>query len=98
LISNAIKFTSEGYVAIKCQPKGKDLIILVTDTGPGIPFEDRNKVFEKFYRSLSTSHKTKGTGLGLFIVKSFVDQMMGRIEIHDHPGKGTVFSLILKQR
>ncbi len=96
LVSNALKFTEKGSVTIGTKNLGSSLQIEVIDTGPGIPDKDKGRIFDKFYRSLDTAHKTKGTGLGLFIVKSFLDIQNGKFHLKDNPkGPGTVISIIL---
>lgn len=96
LVSNALKFTDKGKVQVNVSETKTKVQVDVIDTGHGIPEKDKAQIFEKFYRSLSTATKTKGTGLGLFIVKSFIDAQKGRIELHDNPdGPGTMISIFL---
>ncbi len=96
LVSNALKFTEKGKVQINVIESKTKIQVDVVDTGHGIPQKDKAQIFEKFYRSLSTAMKTKGTGLGLFIVKSFIDAQKGRIELRDNPdGHGTLISIFL---
>jgi signal transduction histidine kinase len=96
LISNALKFTEKGSVHVEAAAAREGIQIDVIDTGPGIPAKDKEQLFEKFFRGMNTAHKTKGTGLGLFIVKSFVDIQRGRLAIKDNShGSGTVISFTL---
>lgn len=98
LISNAIKFTEDGeiLVAASIERRGGDnglLELVVQDSGPGIPPEEQDSVFEKFFQSRGQVQKTKGTGLGLTLVKSFVEAMQGRIDLDSSPGQGTRFTV-----
>jgi two-component system OmpR family sensor kinase len=80
LVDNAIRFTpSGGRIDLRLFPRGKDVVLEVEDTGPGIPPEDRNRVFDRFYRRHGGA--TQGSGLGLAIVKSIVDRHGGRISL-----------------
>ena len=70
--------------------------ILVRDTGPGIPPEDRERIFERFYRvDKSRSRETGGTGLGLAIVKHALARHGARLEIDSEPGRGSIFRAVL---
>ncbi|WP_218813353.1 PAS domain-containing sensor histidine kinase [Rickettsiella endosymbiont of Dermanyssus gallinae] len=97
LVSNAIKFTKEGQVSIhvKLLNKTDDSYLIrftIKDTGEGIPLEQQNHIFEKFSR-LSPSNKGlyKGSGLGLGIVKQFIEEMKGEIDLKSKLGEGTEF-------
>jgi signal transduction histidine kinase len=97
LITNAIHYTPEGgRVTVGARVDGGYLKIHVTDTGFGIAPEDREKIFERFYRV--KNEKTRyvtGTGLGLPIVKSIVESHNGRIQLESEVDKGTTFYVIL---
>lgn len=74
-------------------PKG---FLRVSDTGIGIPKEDQEHVFERFYRvDKSRSRATGGTGLGLAIVKHIVELHEGTIKLESNPGKGSVFEIMI---
>lgn len=98
LLSNAIKFTPKGgSVALRVQPQNDDrLLIMVQDTGIGIPAEHLPRVFEKFgsHQRSGTSGE-KGTGLGMTIVKRFVELHGGTIDVESEQGKGTSFTISL---
>ena len=95
LIENAIKFTPPtGKVEVRCRADKQQLILEVSDNGPGIPPTDQPHIFEKFYRGSNISQVTNGTGLGLSIVKSIVDKHYGRIWVESSPN-GTTFTVIL---
>ncbi|MHB8783663.1 MAG: sensor histidine kinase [Desulfobacteria bacterium] len=80
LVDNAIRFTpSDGRIDLRLSLRGKDAVLEVEDTGTGIPPEDRDRVFDRFYRRHGGD--TRGSGLGLAIVKSIVDRHGGRITL-----------------
>lgn len=101
LVSNAIKFTRAGYVSIVVskvkEVDGKVWVMFnVEDTGPGIPDNKKETIFQRFEQlNLGNDDVTKGTGLGLSIVKSLAEMMHGSITLSSEPGKGSVFSVIL---
>jgi len=95
LIENAIKFTPPaGKIEVRCRADKQQLILEVSDNGPGIPPADQPRIFDKFYRGSNFSQVTNGTGLGLSIVKSIVDKHYGRIWVESTPN-GTTFTVIL---
>lgn len=90
LVSNGIKFTSQGYITIQANYKEGKITYIVNDTGIGIPEEKLDKIFEPFTQLDGTmSRKYGGTGLGLAITKKLVDLMNGKLYIESHMGKGT---------
>ena len=94
LVTNAIKFTPpEGTVTIQARPHNDDFVMIsVIDTGYGIPFEDRQHVFERFYQSNHVlQSRMGGYGLGLSIAKLIVEQHSGIIDFDTIVGKGTTF-------
>ncbi len=86
LIDNAIKYTEEGKIAVNIKKDGNTAIFEIADSGVGIPDEDKDRVFERFYRvDKSRSRKVGGTGLGLSIVKHIIQLHGGTIFIdHDY--------------
>jgi len=93
LIGNAIKFTDQGHVRVYAEIKGDMLEWSVEDTGPGIPEDDRQKIFESFHQSDATTTRAfLGTGLGLPIARQLVELHGGKIEVDSTPGKGSVFT------
>ncbi len=95
LLSNGYKFTDKGSVTIATEliNDSSDLIISVTDTGPGIPTNYLDKVFEKFKQvEDNQTGKPKGTGLGLPICKEIVEHHGGKIWVESEVGKGSTFS------
>ena len=98
LIGNALKFTpTRGEVTIAVAKNSAAWMqISVTDTGPGIPAEEVNKVFGRFYQiGQAGTQKTQGTGLGLAISKALVEMHGGKIWVESAAGKGSTFSFTL---
>ncbi|MBN1684437.1 MAG: PAS domain-containing protein [Gammaproteobacteria bacterium] len=102
LLSNAIKFTQKGFVKVKVQlaekikPRGVLLKFIVEDSGIGIPQDQQSRIYEKFVR-LDPSNRGiyRGTGLGLTIVKQFVNDLGGEIDLVSRVSKGSTFSIVL---
>ncbi len=98
LLDNALKHTpADGKVTCRVQPLDENLwSIEVTDTGPGIPADERARIFEPFYRiGDELRRSTPGTGLGLALVKRTAEAHGGRITIDDAPNGGSRFTLTL---
>ena len=93
LTSNAVKFTDPGgEVDVTLAVSGDVAELTVRDTGMGIPREEQDRLFEKFFRStLATEHAIQGTGLGLHIVRSIAEAHHGQISFESTPGVGTTF-------
>ncbi|MBC7742993.1 MAG: CHASE2 domain-containing protein [Bdellovibrionaceae bacterium] len=92
IIENAIKYTpDEGFVKIKSFESETEVFVEIADSGEGIQPEDQDQVWKKFVRGKSQDHKTKGTGLGLYLVKYFIELHGGRISLQSELGKGTTF-------
>lgn len=89
LISNAIKYSTDGEIQISGQIKPDNVIVCVSDQGPGIAPEDMPHIFDRFYRAPEMAKKTKGAGLGLFLSKSIIEAHGGRIWIDPDPDLGT---------
>ena len=79
LLDNAVKYGGEEPINVYARRDGKDVLISVTDHGKGIPPEDLDRIFEKFYRRGKPDGRSPGTGLGLSIARGFVEAMGGRI-------------------
>ena len=97
LIDNAIKYNkSGGRVTISIVRENNFVNVSIADTGIGIPKDEINLIFERFYRVDKTrTRDTGGTGLGLSIAKSIAESHNGRIEVESELGKGSKFSVIL---
>ncbi len=93
LIENGIKYSPEGAVInVGVSQTDEFVTIKVSDTGIGIPTEDKAKIFDKFFRGSNTK-RVQGSGLGLCLVKLIVEQMRGVITVHDNEPSGTIFLL-----
>jgi two-component system NtrC family sensor kinase len=96
LLGNAIKYTPDGgNVNVSISMQEHQIILKVEDTGPGIPAEEQNNIFEKFYRATTAPNGVEGSGLGLAIVKSIVTSHQGRVWVESTVGKGSTFIVIL---
>ena len=96
LVDNAIKYTDAGGVSLKAEDDGENVRIEVSDTGIGIPENQLDRIFERFYVvDKSRSRKVGGTGLGLSIVKHIVILHGGTISIKSSPKAGSKFILSL---
>ena len=99
LTDNAIKYSPDGgriAVSLRAEPEG--LVWRVRDNGVGIPAEDQEHIFERFYRvDKARSRETGGTGLGLSIVKQLVSMHGGTITVHSEPNQGSEFKVVFPQ-
>jgi PAS domain S-box-containing protein len=97
LLSNALKYSPEGSeIAVRARREADQVVTTVSDHGPGVPPGDRERIFDKFTRL--GDHLTRpqqGVGLGLYIARSSVEQMGGRIWCADSPGGGATFGFTL---
>ncbi len=92
LVSNAIKFTLEGHIKVNCRLDSNFIKFTVEDTGLGIPSEIHEKIFDRFFQIDHGDERLYGgTGMGLSIVKSFVNAINGEIHLDSKPGIGSVF-------
>lgn len=92
IIENAIKYTPEnGQVLVRSYETEKDVCVEITDSGEGISREDQEVVWNKFTRGKTQDYKTKGSGLGLYLVKYFIELHGGDISLQSEVGKGTSF-------
>lgn len=97
LLDNALKYTPfEGSVSLSLSTSGQDAVVKVSDTGIGILSEDLPHIFERFYRADRTRSRDRGgSGLGLTIAQSIVQEHQGSIEVESTPGKGSTFTIRL---
>jgi putative tryptophan/tyrosine transport system substrate-binding protein len=98
LIGNAIKFTPvQGRVTVSTSRNGEESVqVSVSDTGPGVPPDEREKIFAKFYQVAEVNgENSKGTGLGLAISKALVELHGGKIWVESEPSRGSTFSFTL---
>jgi two-component system, OmpR family, phosphate regulon sensor histidine kinase PhoR len=99
LVDNALKYTPEGgRVCVRAVATDGRVVVEVSDTGPGIPAEDLDRIFERFYRvDKGRSREVGGTGLGLSIVKHLAQRMGATVGVESVVGKGSVFRVSLPQ-
>jgi signal transduction histidine kinase len=97
LLENAVKYAGgKPVIDVSLKAKGSAIVMEFADQGIGIPDEEKDRIFEKFYRIGSEeTRKTKGTGLGLFIVREIVKIHRGHIQVLDNLPKGSVFRIEL---
>jgi signal transduction histidine kinase len=95
LITNAIKFTEQGRILIYIKQSKENWVLLVSDTGIGIHEENQSKIFDPFWQvdSSATRRATRGVGLGLSIVKQYVERLDGRISLKSELGSGSSFEV-----
>jgi K+-sensing histidine kinase KdpD len=94
LLGNALKFTGErGIVTLAARPDGGRVVFMVADTGPGIPPDNIERLFDRFWQARRTDRR--GVGLGLAIAKAIVEAHGGRIWVESAPGHGSTFSFTL---
>ncbi len=96
LIQNAITYTDNGSISVRCQSDEKALRIDVVDTGPGIPQYEQHAIFSEYYQLDNKGNRpTIGLGLGLAIVKRLVDLLQVKFELNSKEGVGSVFSIFI---
>ncbi|MBL7778961.1 MAG: hypothetical protein JNK66_11790 [Chitinophagales bacterium] len=97
LVENAIKYSPEkSIVRVSLQSINSNVVLRVSDNGIGIPDEEKSKIFNKFYRvGNENTRTTKGTGLGLYIVKKYIEIFDGSIEVYNNQPCGTTFEIKL---
>jgi two-component system, OmpR family, phosphate regulon sensor histidine kinase PhoR len=100
LVRNAINYTPDGgIISVTTARAGDDVALTVADTGIGMPAEDLERVFERFYRSdESRSRESGGSGLGLAIVRDLLSAMGASISVASTPGAGSSFRILLHPR
>jgi signal transduction histidine kinase len=95
LADNAIKYTPRGgRVDIAAAAEGNEVLIRVSDTGPGISAQDMPRIFDRLYRG-DQSRATRGLGLGLSLVRAYVEAQGGSVSVGSKPGGGSTFTLRL---
>lgn len=95
LLDNAIKYSTKGdVVLIKVFLENKKIILQVADEGPGVRTEEREKIFEKYFRG--TNRQIKGTGLGLYLTRQIVQQHGGQISLKNNEPNGAIFEMQFK--
>ena len=104
ILANSVEYTPQGgkiefgisFLPAQAGDKEKNILIKVADTGYGIPKNQQNQIFTKLFRADNVRDKdTNGTGLGLYIVKSIVENFGGKIWFESEENKGTTFYVTL---
>jgi PAS domain S-box-containing protein len=97
LVENAAKYSPRGSeITVRAQFRGDELLMSATDQGPGIAPEERDRIFDKFYRSAHRSaQQSDGTGMGLAIARGIIEAHGGRIWVESAPNKGATFTFAL---
>ncbi len=98
LLSNAIKFSLEGghiTLQVNWEEGGRNVSITVADTGIGIPQQDQPYVFQRFFQSPQTADKKEGTGIGLYLVKTYAELHGGSVRLSSEANKGTELVVLL---
>jgi len=97
LLDNAIKYTPDGgKIVLKVFREKDDVVCTVQDSGVGIPDDQKDRVFSKFFRGDNVIRmQTQGTGLGLFISRSIIEKHKGSISFESQEGQGTSFTFRL---
>ena len=98
LVDNAVKYSLQGEVVVSHSENAKMVVTHVRDTGIGMSAEERSRLFNRFYRA--KNEKTKeisGTGLGLWIIKQYIEKMGGKITVDSLVGSGSEFQVSLKK-
>jgi heavy metal sensor kinase len=96
LIDNAIKYTSKGLIRVTVEENKDSAVVRIKDTGVGIPKEEQEKIFKRFYRiDKSRSKETGGVGLGLSIAEWIAHAHRGRIDVESEPDRGSTFAVYL---
>ena len=97
LISNAIKYTREGFVRLRCLHRDLGIQIEVLDTGLGIPSDELDRIFEEFHQVDQGSRRPDGLGLGLSIVKRTAELLDCSLDVKSTPGQGSAFSIVVPE-
>jgi len=99
LLSNAIKYSPRGgIINLRALANGEELILEVADSGPGVPLEERARIFEAFYTGRGAGGRVPGTGIGLSVVNEFVNVHQGTVEIVDGEFTGAHFRIRMPLR
>jgi signal transduction histidine kinase len=97
LVNNALKYSQDRkYIGVNLYRDNGSVKLEVVDQGIGIPHQEQQKIFEKFYRvGDPLVHNTKGSGLGLSLVRHIVQAHGGEVDVDSAPGQGSKFTIVL---
>jgi two-component system sensor histidine kinase KdpD len=95
VLENALKYSAGGAVEVETRRAGDELVFSVLDRGPGVPEQERERIFEPFYRPPGASPDIGGTGLGLTIARGLAEAQGGDVRYTPRPGGGSEFELRL---
>jgi len=98
LVENALKYSPrEGVIGIALEHKGRHTLLSVKDQGPGIPDEEKKRIFDKFYRTgQEATRRTKGTGLGLYLCLKITQDHKATLKVADNSPAGSIFTVTFK--
>ena len=97
LVGNAVKYTGEGDIVVGLRGEDGNVVLRVSDTGPGIPLEQQPRIFDRFHR-VDGSDRSTGAGIGLALVADAVRAHDGTVEVSSEPGHGSTFTVRLPQQ
>lgn len=97
LLDNALKYSGESrWIGVRLERRYREVVVMVTDRGIGIPKDEQEKIFDRFHRvGTGLVHDVRGSGLGLSIVRHVVESHGGRVTVASEPGRGSLFSIHL---
>jgi two-component system phosphate regulon sensor histidine kinase PhoR len=99
LIDNALKYAPGGEVVVRAEREGGSIVVRVVDQGPGVPADDRHRIFERFVRGDSaTRRNVRGSGIGLALVKHIAESHGGRAWVDSEVGRGSTFAIAIPAR
>jgi K+-sensing histidine kinase KdpD len=99
LVENAVKYSPRtSAIEIRLSANSNEIQFIVKDEGPGVPAEEKEKIFDKFYRVGNEETRTaKGTGLGLYLCREIAAQHNAKILVADNNGNGSVFTVVFRK-
>lgn len=96
IISNSCKYSDDkSTIAVSVNVDDENIVFAFSDDGMGIPKEEQPLIFQRLYQSSTTIGNKEGTGIGLYLVKKYVEMQGGSIQVHSEIGEGTVFTVVL---
>jgi signal transduction histidine kinase len=99
LVANAVKFTERGTVGLTAELRGEELVIAVSDTGPGVESGDLERIYEPFWQAEEPlTRQVGGTGLGLSVSRRLAEMLGGTIAVESRPGAGSTFTVRVPAR